>query len=232
MTLTAYFKESSHRFYGAVVALFMLFSYEVLILWVPGTGSMIRNAPDAWLRTLLYYVGLSPHHITFVFITASLVAIALFYHRKNSFSFRIFLIIIPEAVVFGILSGFLIQFVMVKLFFMTGSITGSLMGDLGLAVGAGLFEELFFRVILTTFLIWGFARVLPVKWMAILLAILVASFLFSLSHYIGSAGDHFELYSFMFRFLAGIWFTALFSLRGFAVVSLSHAFYDIFVILI
>ena len=121
---------------------------------------------------------------------------------------------------------------MINLLFAAGSISGSLIGDLGLAIGAGLFEELLFRVILTTLLIKVTLKTIRVKWLAILISILVASFLFSLAHYVGNAADTLEFYSFLFRFLAGIWFTTLYSLRGFSIVCMSHAFYDIMVILL
>ena len=42
-----------------------------------------------------------------------------------------------------------------------------------------------------------------------------AAFLFSLIHYVGPYGDPFQLASFTFRFVAGVFFSGLFVLRGF-----------------
>jgi membrane protease YdiL (CAAX protease family) len=231
MSPAVYLKQSSHRFYGAVIALVMLTLYEILIIWGNATGGVVRNAPEAWFRFLLVTAGISHHHITFLMITLSLVAIPLFYRSEIGFNPRVLSYLVLESIFWGAVSGFLIRLVVVGLFMNTGSLTGSFVSDLGLAVGAGLFEELFFRVLLTTALIWLFARIIRIRWLAVAIAVVVASLAFSLVHYIGSLGDAFTLYSFMFRFIAGLWFTTLYAVRGFAVVCLSHAFYDMIILL-
>ncbi len=232
MQVSAYFTNSSHRFYGAVTALVMLSLYEIFIMWEASAGLMVRNAPEAWLRNILNFLGVSHYHISFIMLTAALVAMPVFYDSKVRFNGKTILLMILESIMWGAFSGFLIRLVMINLLFAAGTISGSLIGDLGLAIGAGLFEELLFRVILTTLLIKVTLKTIRVKWLAILISILVASFLFSLAHYVGNAADTLELYSFLFRFLAGIWFTTLYAIRGFAIVCMSHAFYDIMVILL
>ncbi|MBU2512971.1 CPBP family intramembrane metalloprotease [bacterium] len=228
--MSEYFKHSSHRFYGAVTALIMILLYEIFLMWEAPSGSMIRNAPEAWIRNLLNFLGVSHYHISFLMLGIAIIAIPLFYDSSVVLKKRIAILMILESIGWGIISGFLIQLVISRLFFMTGSVTGSFIGDLGLAIGAGLFEELLFRVLLTTLLIRVAFQFIKVRWVSILFAIIVASFLFSTAHYIGSAGDSFELYSFLFRFFAGIWFTTLYSVRGFAIVCMTHALYDIFII--
>ena len=57
----------------------------------------------------------------------------------------------------------------------------------------------------------------------------IAATVFSLAHYLGPLGDHFTLTSFVFRALAGLWFTLVYRLRGFAVAVYAHALYDLFV---
>ncbi len=232
MQSPSYFKQSSHRFYGAVTALVMLALYEIFVMWDAGAGLMVRNAPEAWLRNILNFLGVSHYHISFLMLTAAIVAIPVFYDSAVKFRGRTVTFMILESIIWGAISGLLIRLVMVNLFFAAGTMSGSLIGDLGLAIGAGLFEELLFRVILTTLLIKLAFKLIKVKWLSILIAILVASFLFSLVHYVGNAADTFGVYSFLFRFLAGIWFTTLYSLRGFAIVCMTHAFYDIIVILL
>lgn len=231
MQAPTYFRHSSHRFYGAVTALVMLSLYEIFIMWEADSGLMLRNAPEAWLRNLLNFFGISHYYISFIMLTAALVAVPVFYDASVRFKGSTIVLMIVEAMVWGAISGLLIQQVMIKLFFAAGTLSGSLIGDLGLAIGAGLFEELLFRVLLTTLLIKTAIRVIRIRWLSILVAIILASFLFSLAHYVGNAADTFSVYSFLFRFLAGIWFTTLYSVRGFAIVCMSHAFYDIFVLL-
>jgi hypothetical protein len=55
---------------------------------------------------------------------------------------------------------------------------------------------------------------------------------FSLVHYLPPYGDPFAFGSFTFRLLAGIIFATLYKLRGFAVAVYTHAFYDIFVLVV
>lgn len=230
MNLKTYFQVSSHRFYGAIVALVMITLYEIFVLLGATSGVIVRNAPEAWIRNTLNIFGISHYHISFILVTVAIVAIPLFYKSDLIINARLFAMLFSESVIWGAISGVLIQFFVKKLLFTTALITGSIWGDLGLAIGAGLFEELFFRVVLTTALIWLFIKLVRVKWLAVAIAVIAASLLFSLAHYIGASGDVFSLYSFTFRFIAGIWFTTLYATRGFAVVCLTHALYDIFVI--
>jgi membrane protease YdiL (CAAX protease family) len=101
---------------------------------------------------------------------------------------------------------------------------------LALSLGAGLFEEFIFRVLLLGGLLLLTRLLLP-HHLASVVAIVVAALLFSAAHYLGPLGDRFTLASFLFRFVAGLLFTALYYLRGFAVTAYSHAFYDIRVLL-
>ncbi len=226
-----YFRQSSHRFYGAVVALFMLLLYETLVIWgeLP-SGAMVRNAPEVWLRSILYFIGLPHYYISLALLAGALIAISVFYQSGVIVRKSIFFWMILESIFWGLVSGFIIQFFMINLPFFSGVFSNSILANLGLAIGAGLFEELLFRVVLTTFLIYLFRRIFDHPLISIVIAVLVASFLFSLVHYLGNMADQFTLYSFMFRFFAGIWFTTLYTVRGFAITCMTHAFYDIFVI--
>jgi membrane protease YdiL (CAAX protease family) len=231
MTISTYLKNSSHRFYGAVVALVMLILYEICIVW-GGPEVIIRNAPEAWLRLTLNFFGVSHYYISFIMVTVFILAIPIFYKAGLVVERAVFPLMIGESIIWGIFSGIFIQMLIANLFFMSGGMTNSIVRNLGLAIGAGLFEELFFRVILTTSLIWILLKIIKIKWISVSLAVLVASLLFSAAHYVGNAADVFELYSFLFRFFAGLWFTTLYAARGFAVVCMTHAFYDILVILV
>jgi len=51
-----------------------------------------------------------------------------------------------------------------------------------------------------------------------------------MSHYIGTMADQWQLYSFMFRWVAGLLFTVLYFMRGFAITAYTHALYDIWVL--
>lgn len=100
-----------------------------------------------------------------------------------------------------------------------------------LSLGAGLYEEVVFRLIGVSAVYWGLRKLvgdLP-SWVAAMIAVLSTSLIFSGIHYVGSLGDAFTLGSFLFRFFAGILLAAIFYIRGFAVAVYTHAIYDIIV---
>jgi hypothetical protein len=96
--------------------------------------------------------------------------------------------------------------------------------------GAGIYEELLFRAFLVGMLVLLFTKVLGMKETgASIAAVVLAAAIFSLFHYVGPAGDRFELTSFLQRFGGGVYFSALFVMRGFGVTAASHALYDVLV---
>ena len=114
---------------------------------------------------------------------------------------------------------------------LSSGVPGSgLMQNLALSVGAGLFEEIIFRVLLLNLLFLLLSPLIKKKVVSAVVAVLLASFLFSLSHYVGTMADTWQLYSFMFRWAAGLLFTVLYFIRGFAITAYTHALYDIWVL--
>jgi membrane protease YdiL (CAAX protease family) len=100
-----------------------------------------------------------------------------------------------------------------------------------LSLGAGLFEELAFRVVLLTVLLSLFRLVLRPAWAATA-AIVLAALIFSLAHYGGPLGEPFNVHTLLYRWLAGLLFTLLYYQRGFAITAYAHALYDIWVLLV
>ncbi|HEX4936054.1 MAG TPA: CPBP family glutamic-type intramembrane protease, partial [Gemmatimonadaceae bacterium] len=115
----------------------------------------------------------------------------------------------------------------------TGLAMGALDGvgwptALMVSLGAGLYEELLFRVILVSLLLWAARKLFG--WGAVasgLFATLAAALVFSAFHYIGPYGDRLELASFTFRAIAGVAFSALYIVRGFGITAWTHALYDV-----
>jgi membrane protease YdiL (CAAX protease family) len=65
--------------------------------------------------------------------------------------------------------------------------------------------------------------------LAAVMAAITTSFLFAIAHHVGPAADAFNLFSFSFRAAAGVFFAAVFLLRGFGITVGSHAVYDLLV---
>jgi membrane protease YdiL (CAAX protease family) len=100
-----------------------------------------------------------------------------------------------------------------------------------LSVGAGIYEELVFRLVAFSILSFLLIDVLAVrKSLAYLLMLAVAALAFSLYHYLGNEG--FDPQTFAFRTAAGLYFGLIFLYRGFGVTAYSHAAYDVCVVLL
>jgi hypothetical protein len=106
-------------------------------------------------------------------------------------------------------------------------------------IGAGIYEELIFRLILICALMIFFQDFFKFEQTnAIILAVLVSAALFSAHHHIvflhGQFGTSspFNWTEFTFRTVAGVYFAFLFAIRGFGITAGTHAFYDIIATLI
>ena len=102
--------------------------------------------------------------------------------------------------------------------------------QLMVSLGAGIYEELLFRVVLVSGLALLARAVLGLGNLgAGVVAAVLGALGFSLFHYIGPLGDHFTMGSFTFRAVAGLLFSTLYLLRGFGITAWSHSLYDVFV---
>ena len=96
-------------------------------------------------------------------------------------------------------------------------------------LGAGIYEEVLFRLLLLPLVIMTLARLGASHGQSVLWAVVATSLIFSAAHYIGPQGDAWQAYSFAFRTLAGGFFAVLFVYRGFGITAGAHAGYDILV---
>lgn len=97
------------------------------------------------------------------------------------------------------------------------------------AVGAGVYEELLFRLLLLP-LAYGLFRLLRCGPRgAALLGVVSSSLLFALCHHLGPHGEVPAVAPFLFRTGAGCVLAALFWWRGFGVAVGAHAAYDLLV---
>src|SRR6266699_3613138 len=100
------------------------------------------------------------------------------------------------------------------------------------AWGPRLFMLCLFRVVLVGLLAWGATKLLGLRpLLAGVAATVVGALIFSAFHYIGPFGDRFDIYSFVFRTIAGLFFSGLYLLRGFGITAWTHALYDVFLLL-
>ncbi len=103
--------------------------------------------------------------------------------------------------------------------------------DLFLAIGAGVYEELVFRLMAITLLHLLLVDVIGLGFkVGSILAIACSAVLFAAYHF--DVSNPFTWVRFLFYSAAGGYFGALFAIRGFGIVAATHAFYDIFYVVI
>ena len=97
-----------------------------------------------------------------------------------------------------------------------------------LGIGAGIYEELIFRLMAFTLLDILLVDLLQINRRSALIVIAFSSsILFAAYHYWSPQSDLFRWRDFIFRTLAGLYFGVLFLVRGFGVTAGSHTAYDV-----
>ena len=110
----------------------------------------------------------------------------------------------------------------------------SLLANIVTGIGAGIYEELIFRLVLMCILMMLFQDLMRFDHKnSIVLSVLISAALFSAHHHIVFINGQFapttpfNWTEFGFRTIAGIYFAILFAIRGFGITAGTHAFYDI-----
>jgi hypothetical protein len=244
----AYFDVSRSPRYSVMFALPLLLAYEGLAaaLAGPRSASQVRNGADVLLKEA--FIAVAGTNGPLIFITA-VIGIGIWFvardMKQTGKGVRplVFGGMLAESIALAAVFGIVIGTLTVKLLgslhilaMMTtaeGPITR--MGwstRLMLSLGAGLYEELLFRVLLVSGLAAGARWIfgLGVKGAGVF-ATIVGALIFSAFHYIGPYGDPFRLASFTFRAISGVAFSALYLLRGFGITAWTHSLYDAFLLL-
>jgi hypothetical protein len=210
----------------------LVLAYEGGVLLL-GRGSP-RNGADVWLRGLLDSLGFGAYFLLPVLTVVGLLA---WHHVEHDrWAFR------PGVLAAMALESLVLAAMLVGIARLQARLWPDILAQLPVGVvdagilqrligfcGAGLYEEVLFRLLLLPVVVWTFRLAGWESVAATISAILLTSLLFSGAHYVGPLGDRFELYSFTFRALAGIFFAVLFCVRGFGITAGTHAVYDMLV---
>lgn len=236
----SYFALARSPRYSVLFAMPLLLGYEGLAAFLARPGQpQLLNGADALLRAAFTAVagrnGPAIGMAAIILLGAGLVVRDMRRHR-DKLRASVFAGMLAESIALAAVFGVIIGFATIRLLgslhtLATLSISPiertSWPTRLMLSLGAGLYEELFFRVLL----VGGFAAVgriiagLSARTSGVIAAI-VSAFIFSAFHYIGPYGDQFQVQSFVFRLLSGLAFSGLYLLRGFGVTAWTHALYD------
>ena len=238
----SYWQASRAHRYSLVFALPLLALYEglaALLAHAPEGG--VRNGADVLLRGA--FIRLAGPRGPLLF-AATLLGVGVWLigrdMRAHGMGLRlsVFARMFAESVVLALAFGVVVGTATAGLLGQLAALAVAPVREMGpltrlmVSLGAGLYEELFFRVLLVSALALLARRALrlrPVPAGAI--ATVLGALVFSAFHYIGPYGDPLEIQSFVFRFLGGLAFSALFLLRGFGITAWTHALYDVFLLL-
>jgi CAAX prenyl protease-like protein len=244
MTAT-YWQASRAPRYSLLFALPLLITYEVLALLVPhGPGGVeIRNGADVLLQEVFVWLAgvWGPRLFMLGLIGVGAWLIAKDIRAKGGkLAPTVLGTMLLESLGLSLVFGIVVSGLTVALLgappppMALGPVTERLGRGtlLMLSIGAGIYEELLFRVVLVGLLAWGAHKLLG--WLPLaagIAATVLGALIFSAFHYIGPYGDRLEVYTFVFRTIAGLFFSALYLTRGFGITAWTHALYDVFLLL-
>jgi hypothetical protein len=237
-----YWQQSRRPLVSLAFVAPLLLLYEAGILWL-GPQAM-RNGADVWLRQLLDLLGFSQYFLL-PLLTVGLLA---GWHHVTRDPWRV-----SPKVLYAKFTECLLLAVTLVIIARVQADVQSLMthqpppavlhASLGTGIasfcrrfvsfmGAGIYEELLFRLMLlpavAALLRWlGCKPIWSLAGAAVLTGLIFAG-----AHHIGTLGEPFQWYAFAFRSIAGIFFGALFLSRGFGIAAGTHAAYDMLVGLI
>jgi hypothetical protein len=230
-----YFLATRHPWSCLLFLIPLLLAYEMGVIWLGGARpEALRNGADTWLRWGLERLGLTQFYCA----PALVIVVLLLWSwlrgdRPGDSSFRVYCGMAFESIGFG--------FGLWKISQGLGPVLEGLGIRLSVGmlpqsapqiitfVGAGIYEEVLFRLMLFYVLAWSFRLIGLTPLVTAGLTALISALLFSAAHHVGPYGQPFNSYVFLFRVLAGLYFGLLYILRGFGIAVGTHAFYDVLV---
>lgn len=239
-----YLSVTKSATYGFLAALPLFALYEGLILFVNGDRiSQIRVGADIWVKQILAVIGATG--MISLSIAVLVIGIVVFVvERKKRIPIRPRYLgwMIGESALYAVVVAFLVSSLVGMIFssalgiYLPGMFQDSASGQpsqsmmLVLSIGAGLYEELIFRVVMVGGLFWVLNQWMGKRRLAYVIAALIGAIIFSAVHYVGPLGDPFTMSSFTFRFVFGLALNVIFLVRGFGVAAWTHALYDVLVV--
>ena len=223
-----YFRKSSSPLYSFIITLPIFLTYELGIFWMRNIEfNYIQNGADVLIEQAILRLGFDVIYVSsIIFLFVLLIIIYYQKHHFNSLSIsRPYLgVMFLESIVYAIILFFL----MGNLYLMDVS-TNDLYCNIILSLGAGIYEELIFRVLLIYVFYQSIKFLFRLgKFSTNFYAVILSAILFSSFHFIGA--ESFNQEAFAVRFIAGIFLAFLYVQRGFGITAITHSFYDIFVI--
>ncbi len=250
----SYLDRTSRPIYALVYLLGFLLFYEIGTFMIhPETLTQSLAQPQmrvvafVWVQNLLEFIGFGPR-MTWIIapFVVIVILLALQITSQTKWQVRVsdFIPMTAECILLAV--PLIVLSIMLN---RTGSPPAAILAlqnavdpiaqrillvDIVTGIGAGIYEELIFRLVLICLLMMLFQDVFGMqKNNAIFFSVVISAVLFSAHHHFFFAdgrffkGDPFTVGKFVFRTLAGVYFAVLYAVRGFGITAGTHAFYNI-----
>ncbi|HUR53298.1 MAG TPA: CPBP family glutamic-type intramembrane protease, partial [Gemmataceae bacterium] len=229
-----YLRSTRHPWACLLFLVPLLFAYELGLVWLGGAkAASMRNGADAWLRWAMEVFGVAQ-----VFAVPALLVVILLvwswwrWGDRPDDPVRTWFGMAFESCLFAVLLwqfsrnfGPIIDGLGIKLEI---TVNQARAAKILAFIGAGIYEEVLFRLGLFV-LLCGVLRVLLPRSASMILAGVAAALAFAAAHHVGPYGEPMRADYFAFRTVAGLYFTVLFVARGFGIAVGAHAGYDVLV---
>ena len=228
----SYWTLSRSPYYSFIFVLPFFALYEVMVLFLSRDEMIIlRNGADVLMRLVLGLFGIyGVYGFSASFMIGFMVA---FLRQKKALKSTA---IHGEYLIWMFLESIFWGFVLYILMASTtplliANTTGTMLQQVVLSIGAGIYEEFVFRVVL----IAGFGSILGFifQWKKIAKTasgIIFSAALFSLFHFMGDYGEDPNFPVFLMRFIAGVFLGIIYVFRGFGPAAYAHTVYDLIVL--
>ena len=228
---TGYLAESSRPLMSLVFLLPFILLYEIgtrLLLTDPVHGTQ-HIVAFTLLQRFFAWFGATGRLLP----AFAVVAILLAWHvaRKDRWSVSLPTLLGMAVESIALAVPLIVFALLLARFFPLAAPAGVSMSEtLVLSLGAGVYEELVFRLMLCTGLAIVLRNCLKLSVRtSLLLLVFLSATLFSAYHYLGNEAFNWRI--FVFRLGAGVYLAVLFLARGFGVTAGSHMAYDILIVM-
>ena len=229
----SYLLKSKTSFYSFLFTLPLFFIYEINILFLSWDDILVvRNGADFLMRNILESFDIyGLYGLGLVFFLGLLVTYIFFIKedQQQEVNVNFLFIMLAESMLWSLVLYFLLFKFMVLLMNPVGK---TILQQVTLAIGAGIYEEFLFRVLLIAGLcgILGFVFMWD-KTFKNIIAVVLSAGIFSAFHFMGEYGDFFSMELFLIRFFAGLILGVLYMYRGFGITAYTHSIYDLIVLI-
>ena len=227
-----YWKQTHTPLYSFIFTMPLFLIYELGVFTISASDlPLLRNGADVLMRQIMEVFGIyGAYGFSGTFLFGFIIA---FLRQKKSLmtsSIRgeYLLTMLFESIGWAILLT--ISMIWFPNLLMSVK-EGILIQQFVLAIGAGIYEEFVFRVIIITGMIYVLGFVF--QWSNLAKkggGVFISAILFSIFHFVGPYGEDPQIDLFTIRFIAGLILGAIYVFRGFGIAAYTHTIYDLFVL--